>query len=53
MSDGATFRQLLERDDLLVCPGAHDPLTARIVDMADFDRDPRDHDRRLRAGQAT
>ncbi|MFA9417347.1 oxaloacetate decarboxylase [Natrinema sp. HArc-T2] len=34
---GATLRTCLERDELLVCPGVHDPLTARVADSIGFD----------------
>ncbi|MFD1562394.1 oxaloacetate decarboxylase [Haloarchaeobius amylolyticus] len=34
---GATLRTYLERDELLVCPGVHDPLTARVADAVGFD----------------
>lgn len=34
---GATLRTFLERDELLVCPGVHDPLTAGVADAVGFD----------------
>ena len=34
---GATLRQLLDRDELLVCPGVHDPMTAAVADAVGFD----------------
>lgn len=34
---GQPLRELVECDDLLVCPGVHDPLTAHIVDRVGFD----------------
>jgi len=34
---GARLRTLLEADDLLVCPGVHDPLTAAVADQVGFD----------------
>lgn len=34
---GADLRALLETDDLLVCPGVHDPLTAAVADRVGFD----------------
>ncbi|MDQ2052216.1 isocitrate lyase/PEP mutase family protein [Natronolimnohabitans sp. A-GB9] len=34
---GAALRDLLERDELLVCPGVHDPLTAAVADTVGFD----------------
>lgn len=34
---GAALRNRLNRDDLLVCPGVHDPLTAAIADSVGFD----------------
>ncbi len=37
MSDSASFRQHLDRDEIIVCPGAHDPLTARVLDHVGFD----------------
>lgn len=37
MNYGTQFRDLIETTDLLVCPGIHDPLTARAADLADFD----------------
>lgn len=37
MSSAKAFRRLLDRDEILICPGVHDPLTARVVDMVGFD----------------
>ena len=34
---GRELRALLERDELLVCPGVHDPLTAGVADAVGFD----------------
>jgi 2-methylisocitrate lyase-like PEP mutase family enzyme len=34
---GATLRDCLQRDELLVCPGVHDPLTAAVADRVGFD----------------
>ena len=34
---GATLRERLERDELLTCPGVHDPLTAGVADAIGFD----------------
>jgi len=34
---GAELRDLLDRDDPLVCPGVHDPLTAAVADQVGFD----------------
>ncbi len=34
---GARLRDRLEGDDLLVCPGIHDPLTAAVADSIGFD----------------
>lgn len=34
---GVTLRERLERDELLVCPGVHDPLTAGVADAVGFD----------------
>lgn len=34
---GAALRARLERDELLVCPGVHDPLTAAVADTVGFD----------------
>jgi 2-methylisocitrate lyase-like PEP mutase family enzyme len=36
-TSGAALRERLERDDLLVCPGVHDPLTAAVADSVGFD----------------
>ncbi|AXR78040.1 PEP phosphonomutase [Natrarchaeobaculum sulfurireducens] len=34
---GAALRDRLEREELLVCPGVHDPLTAAVADAVGFD----------------
>lgn len=34
---GAALRERLKRDELLVCPGIHDPLTAAVADGVGFD----------------
>jgi 2-methylisocitrate lyase-like PEP mutase family enzyme len=34
---GAALRELLARDELLACPGVHDPLTAAVADQVGFD----------------
>lgn len=34
---GATLRTLLNRDELLVCPGVHDPLTGAVADAVGFE----------------
>lgn len=34
---GAALRERLDRDELLVCPGVHDPLTAAVADSVGFD----------------
>ncbi|MFA9427860.1 oxaloacetate decarboxylase [Natronorubrum sp. A-ect3] len=34
---GATLRERLEQDELLACPGVHDPLTAAVADSVGFD----------------
>jgi len=34
---GATLRERLDSDELLVCPGVHDPLTAAVADQIGFD----------------
>lgn len=34
---GDTLRKLIAADDLLECPGVHDPLTATIADNVGFD----------------
>ncbi len=31
------LRERLEQDEILVCPGSHDPLTARVIDKVGFD----------------
>ena len=31
------LRELIERDEILLCPGVHDPLTAAIADGVDFE----------------
>ena len=37
MKNSGELRERLERDEILVCPGAHDPLTARAIDAVGFD----------------
>lgn len=37
MRYGEQFRDLVESDELVVCPGVHDPITARAAQAADFD----------------
>ncbi|WP_255152129.1 isocitrate lyase/PEP mutase family protein [Halorarius halobius] len=37
MQYGKQFQQLVAREEILVCPGVHDPLTARAADMVGFD----------------
>ncbi len=37
MSPGTELRRLLERDELLIAPGAYDGLTARLVELAGFE----------------
>jgi 2-methylisocitrate lyase-like PEP mutase family enzyme len=37
MSKAQEFRDRWQQDDVLVCPGAHDPMTARIIDQSDCD----------------
>lgn len=37
MSDRSRFRSLIATDELLVCPGVHDPVTARAAEHAAFD----------------
>lgn len=37
MRYGSRLRALLDQTDLVVCPGVHDPLTARAAELADFD----------------
>ncbi|MFB6160782.1 MAG: oxaloacetate decarboxylase [Haloferacaceae archaeon] len=34
MSHARQFRELLDGDEIVVAPGAHDPLTARVLDMS-------------------
>jgi len=34
---GTRLRELIERDELLCCPGVHDPLTAGVADHVGFD----------------
>lgn len=36
-NSGAALRERLEHDELLVCPGVHDPLTAAVADNVGFD----------------
>lgn len=37
MTYSSEFRDLLDREELLVCPGVHDPITARAAERAGFD----------------
>lgn len=37
MGYGGRLRELIEVDDILVCPGAHDPMTAMAIERAGFD----------------
>ncbi|WP_254838892.1 isocitrate lyase/PEP mutase family protein [Natronomonas marina] len=37
MADSTNLRELVEREEILVCPGAHDPLTAAVEDRLDFE----------------
>src|SRR5215469_10914743 len=37
MSSAAELRRLLDRDQLLIAPGAYDGLTARLVELAGFE----------------
>lgn len=34
---GARLRRLLNREEILVCPGVHDPLTAKVAEDVGFD----------------
>ena len=36
-TSGTVLRDRLEQDELLVCPGVHDPLTAAVADTVGFD----------------
>ena len=36
-TSGTMLRDRLEQDELLVCPGVHDPLTAAVADTVGFD----------------
>ncbi len=36
MSEGRELRRLLEGDELVMAPGAPDPLTARLIEQAGF-----------------
>jgi 2-methylisocitrate lyase-like PEP mutase family enzyme len=36
-SHGAEFRELIEADEILVMPGAHDPMTAKAIEHAGFE----------------
>ncbi len=36
-ASGGALRERLDRDELLVCPGVHDPLTAAVADAVGFD----------------
>ncbi|MFC7157010.1 oxaloacetate decarboxylase [Halomarina halobia] len=37
MDSGSRLRALIRDDDILVCPGAHDPMTAMAIERAGFD----------------
>lgn len=37
MSYGSELRALIERDEILFCPGVHDPLGARVVNEFEYD----------------
>lgn len=37
MQYGTELQALVDRDEILVCPGVHDPLTARAADLIGFD----------------
>jgi 2-methylisocitrate lyase-like PEP mutase family enzyme len=37
MTTGTALRERLDREDLLVCPGVHDPMTAAVADQIGFD----------------
>ena len=37
MGTGSKLKELIEADDILVCPGAHDPMTAMAIERAGFD----------------
>lgn len=37
MSYGAELRSLIESEDILIAPGVHDPLSARVADEVGFD----------------
>lgn len=37
MQYGSELRAVLDETDLLVCPGVHDPITARAAELAGFD----------------
>lgn len=34
---GSRLRELIERDEILLCPGVHDPLTAAVADDIEFE----------------
>ena len=36
-SHGAEFRELIDADEIVVMPGAHDPMTAKAIEHAGFD----------------
>lgn len=37
MPHAERFRELLKRDEIVIAPGAHDPLTARVLDLGGCD----------------
>lgn len=37
MRASTQLRERLDRDDIIVCPGSHDPLTAKVLDQVGFD----------------
>lgn len=37
MTGANTFRDLIDREEIMVCPGVHDPLTAQVIDLAGCD----------------
>lgn len=37
MGHGVRLRELIESNDILVCPGAHDPMAAMAIEQAGFD----------------
>lgn len=37
MRYSSTLQEQLKEDKILICPGAHDPMSARVIDQAGFD----------------